>query len=70
MVGERDQRWLLGWVMERKAKREKKRERERECERYRVERERENVKFYQNFKCKKFCTNLPRLIWLTENIYL
>ena len=26
--------------------------------------------FYQNFKCKKFYTNLPKLIWLTENILL
>ena len=47
--------------------------REKECEK-----ERESVKGIglrgrekmQNFKCKKFCTNLPRLTWLIENIYL
>ena len=43
--------------------------RERERERYWVKRERENAKFYRNFKFKKFCTNLPILIWLIENIY-
>ena len=26
--------------------------------------------FYQNFKCKIFYINLPKLIWLTENILL
>ena len=46
VVGERDQRWLPSWVMERKIEREKECERERECERYQVERERANVKFY------------------------
>ena len=26
--------------------------------------------FYQNFKCKIFYINLPKFIWLTENILL
>ena len=49
--------------------RERKSLRGRVCERYRVKRERANITFYWNFKCKKFCTNLPKLVWLTKNIY-